>query len=86
MPLPGAEGRVTLSLEYLGDRGSVVRDVAQLVGKSGLEVGHCAHTDRMLRPAGEQRGPGRRTERSYVEVRELKTVSRQLVNVWSIDF
>ena len=86
VPLAGAEGRVTLSLEYLGDRGGMVRDVAQLVGKSGLEVGHCSHTDRMLRPAGKQRGPGWRTKRSHVEVRELKAARRQLINMWSIDF
>ena len=85
VPLAHAEGGVALLAEHLGHGGGVVRDVAELVGEPGAEVGERPHAHGVLGPAGEQRRPGGRTERGDVEVGELHAAGRQGVDVGGVD-
>ena len=52
-----------------------------LVGKTSLEVGDRPHPHGMRVPSGEQRRPGRRTQRRDVEVRVSKTGGCQSIDV-----
>ena len=85
VPLADREGGVALVVQYLRDRGRVVRDVAQLVGEPGDEVGHGAHADRVVGTAGEQCRARGRAQRRHVEVGELQPSGRQRIDVGRVD-
>ena len=60
-------GRVPVELERLGQRRAGVRPERAVAGRRGGELGDGAHPDRVVVPAGQQRGPGRRAQGGGVE-------------------
>ena len=85
MPLANTERGVALVAKYFRDGGCVVADVAELTGEAGTEVRHRAHPNGVLRPAGQERGTGRRAERGDVEVGELGATRSERIDVRRVD-
>ena len=85
VPLPAAEGGVTLLAEDFGEGCCVIGDVAELVREARAVVRHRAHADCVLGPSGQQRCPGRRAQRGDMEVRELQAACGERVDVGRVD-
>ena len=79
VPLARREGLVSVRPQHLGQVGRLAGSESPGVGKAVDHLRHPAHADAVMVAAGEQAGPGRRAERSDVEVRIAQSVGGEAV-------
>ena len=85
VPLAHGKGGIPLLAQHFGHGGCVRTDVSPHVGKPGVEVGHGSHAHGVVVAAGDETGPGGRTQGRGVEVGVLQTALGQLVDIGRLD-